>query len=552
MGKPKIWRLLLRALLIVGAAAAIGWAFWQPLQKEERSHEHYVTMVFARSVQTELLEEMQSDLLELEQLARQWGLEKKLSGSEWNTRAKLFIAHHPGHVALQWLDPNYRVRFLITDPESKAYRNTLAVIEMPLKRSLEDLALRREQNASLTPRFRLWNGSIGRRVIVPIYRSKQFLGFLITVINEEDTIRGVLTGHVGLGYAITVLEDNDEIYRTPGSNPANERKWAQDVELRLPGALWRVRVWPETELLQRMQSKLPLLLLIMGTVIGLLLFVSIDLARSVYSKTRKLRRARSELEQRVQERTQELGSKNEELRQEINERQLAERSLQDLSGRLLSLRDEEQRKIARELHDSTVQTLGAAAIDLDKARRLTPNGDSLKVQTLLARSSDLVERAISELRTLSYLLHPPILDDLGLEGVLPWYTAGFSSRSGIEVKLHVQPLGRLSADIELTIFRILQEGLANIHRHSGSPTAEITVGRDADRVTLQIVDHGSGIRPSVLEDVRTAVSVVGVGTAGMRERVRQMGGSLQIDSGRDGTSITASLPISTTTQALPS
>ncbi len=533
--------------MIVCSAAALGLAFWRPLQKEEISHEHYVATIFARSVQTELLEEIQSDMLEQVQLARQWGLDEKLSGSQWDAQAKLFIAHHPGHLAMLWVDPSYRVRFLFRVPKSDAYRNTLAAIEAPVRGVLEDLALRREQNAILAPAFRLRNGNIGRRVIVPIYRSRTILGFLVTVIDEGEVIDSILAGHVGLGYAITVLEDNDEIYRTPGSNPENEKSWAQDVELGLPGARWRVRVWPEAKLSQTMHSKLPLLLLIMGTVIGLLLFVSVDLARSVYSKTRKLRRSRSELELRVQERTQQLISANAELRQEINERQLVEKSLQDLSGRLLSLRDEEQRRIARELHDSTVQTLGAAAIDLDKARRLSPNGDTAKAQALLARSSDLVERAISELRTLSYLLHPPILDDLGLEGVLPWYTAGFSSRSGIAVRLHVQPLGRLSAQIELTVFRILQEGLANIHRHSGSSTAEITIGRDADRVTVKIVDHGSGIRPLVLEKVQTEGNIVGVGTAGMRERLRQIGGSLQIDSDKGGTSILATIPINTLT-----
>jgi signal transduction histidine kinase len=386
---------------------------------------------------------------------------------------------------------------------------------------------------------------MGRHVLVPIYRSKQFLGFLVTVLDESEVIDSVLAGHVGLGYGIAVLEDHDEIYRTPGSNPENEKSWAQEVELRVSGASWQVRVWPEAEVLRRMHSKLPMLLPVMGTVIALLLFVSVDLARSVYSKTRGLRLARSELELRVEERTEQLSSKNEELKQEISDRQLAEKSLQDLSGRLLSLRDEEQRRIARELHDSTVQTLGAVAIDLEKAQQVELNHDGLKVQMLVARSSGLVEQAISELRTLSYLLHPPILDDLGLEGVLPWYTAGFGSRSGIAVKLNVQALGRLSTEIELTVFRILQEGLANIHRHSGSSTAEVTVSRESDRLTLQIVDQGSGIHPSVLKNVRNAGIVVGVGTAGMRERVRQIGGSLEIVSDKYGTSILATIPINT-------
>ena len=159
------------------------------------------------------------------------------------------------------------------------------------------------------------------------------------------------------------------------------------------------------------------------------------------------------------------------------------------------------------------------AIDLQKVQQLVPNGDILKAQELLAQSTELIEQATAEVRTVSYLLHPPILDEFGLEGVLPWYAAGFSSRSGIQVNVDVQPdLGRFPHELELTLFRIVQEALTNIHRHSGSPTADITVFRDAHRVTLQITDHGRGIPPGTLEPAGNARAIVGVGIAGMRER----------------------------------
>jgi signal transduction histidine kinase len=249
------------------------------------------------------------------------------------------------------------------------------------------------------------------------------------------------------------------------------------------------------------------------------------------------------LDLRVRGRTAELQSTNKKLEAEIRERQQTEESLRELSGRILQLQDEEQRRIGRELHDSTVQTLSALAIDLERAQQLIPGGRS-EVRRLLGESAELVERATSEVRTISYLLHPPILDDLGLEDAIQWYAAGFSRRSGIEVNVDLQQdLGRFPRELELTLFRIVQEALTNIHRHSGSPTAQITLSKDAGRVTLQMTDHGSGMRPETLDAIRKARAIVGVGIAGMRERVRQLGGQFEIGGDSNGTLIRVVLPI---------
>jgi signal transduction histidine kinase len=250
------------------------------------------------------------------------------------------------------------------------------------------------------------------------------------------------------------------------------------------------------------------------------------------------------LELRVLERTAELQSTNKELEAEIHERRQAEQSLQELTGHLLRLRDEEQRRIARDLHDSTAQILGSLAINLERVQQLVPGGEISELRKLLAQSTDLVERATTEVRTLSYLLHPPLLDDLGLEGALPWYAAGFSSRCGIHVNVAVQPhLGRFSNETELALFRVVQEALTNIHRHSGSPTADITLFKDASRVTLRVTDHGRGMPPGTLGKEGDAKAFIGVGIAGMQERIRQLEGLLKIESGDSGTRITVMLPI---------
>jgi signal transduction histidine kinase len=278
-------------------------------------------------------------------------------------------------------------------------------------------------------------------------------------------------------------------------------------------------------------------------VIGLLLFTTIDFARTSYIRSRELLKARDELESRVKDRTAELQHANHELVALVDERKRAEKSLQDLNGRLLRLRDDERRNIARELHDQGVQTMGAVALNLEKLQQLVPE-TSPKARKLIADSSELVDEATNELRTMSYLLHPPLLDDLGLEGALPWYVDGFSRRSGIKVKLSVQEnLGRLPSEVELTLYRIVQEGLTNILRYSGSTTGEITVFHDNERVTLTILDHGRGFPPEVLEPHGKNGAAVGVGIPGMRERVRQLGGELQLESGDHSALIRTILPL---------
>ena len=245
------------------------------------------------------------------------------------------------------------------------------------------------------------------------------------------------------------------------------------------------------------------------------------------------------LEEHVRERTRELVTTNTQLVQEAVDRQRAEAALQVLSGQLLQLQDQERRHIARELHDVTAQNLSAITLNLARVETLLAGADKRTLQ-VINDSVQLAEECLREIRTLSYVLHPPMLDEYGLPRALEWYLEGFRKRSDIQVELIVAPaVGRLPADTETALFRIVQESLTNIRRHSGSQSAAIQLTRDQAVVTLLIKDDGHGFREPLATGEPPSLINFGVGLAGMRERLRQLGGQLHIESSPSGTTVRA-------------
>jgi signal transduction histidine kinase len=229
------------------------------------------------------------------------------------------------------------------------------------------------------------------------------------------------------------------------------------------------------------------------------------------------------------------------LNRELKTRQQAEAALQHLNARLLEMQDAERRKISRELHDSIGQYLAGAKMNLAMAT------NSLPPNALLTECVTILDKAIAETRTISHLLHPPLLDEIGFASAATWYVEGFSERSGIPVVLSLpENLGRLPGAAELALFRVLQESLTNIHRHSRSRNAEIMVSLLPSRIILRIRDHGRGMTGDVLERFQTNRGYVGVGLAGMRERVRELGGHMEVQSDLTGSLIVATLPIGET------
>lgn len=243
---------------------------------------------------------------------------------------------------------------------------------------------------------------------------------------------------------------------------------------------------------------------------------------------------------------------NEQLEKEIAERtaleaklRRSEHSLRELSGRLLRMQDEERRRLGRELHDSVGQYLAALKMGLDFMQSETESqGEAGTVGNRLQECLELVEQSIREVRTISYLLYPPMLEEMGLKTAIPWYLDGFTKRSGIQTTFEIpDDFGRLPRDLELAVFRVLQEGLTNVHRHSGTATAHVRLTAQDGTLILEISDQGKGIPADVLESTRDAVGTLGVGLRGMNERMRQLGGKIDLVSSATGTTIRATVPV---------
>ena len=255
-----------------------------------------------------------------------------------------------------------------------------------------------------------------------------------------------------------------------------------------------------------------------------------------------LRRAHDELEQRVIERTAELLQALARLESEVSVREQAEAHLRNLSLRLMTLQDEERRRIARDLHDTAGQTLAAIKMSIALIRGQRNNASA--IEPLIDDLDALADEALQEVRTTSYLLHPPLLDEAGIVSAIRWFVEGFSRRSGIEVHCEVpDKMERPPRACELVLFRVLQESLTNVHRHSQATSASVRLWRSSGELHLEIADNGKGLPEEHLRKLDGTNNKSGVGISGMRERVRELGGKLEVVPLQPGTAIRVSLPI---------
>jgi len=222
---------------------------------------------------------------------------------------------------------------------------------------------------------------------------------------------------------------------------------------------------------------------------------------------------------------------------------ITETSLRQLSARLLQLQDEERRRIARDLHDITGQKIAVLSMSLDRLARLTEQRKP-EAKESIKESREIVSQIGEEIRTLSYILHPPLLDECGLASAVHWYAEGFQKRSSIKLEVEVDAdLPRLPADAETTLFRVVQESLTNVHRYSGSSSAKIRISKSSGEVLLEVIDYGHGIKSGTARAKLDGPAPLGVGIPGMRERLHQLGGELSVDFGTSGTRVAATLPI---------
>ena len=241
----------------------------------------------------------------------------------------------------------------------------------------------------------------------------------------------------------------------------------------------------------------------------------------------------------------QLRDANEQLATMAEEASTREGKYRRLSSRLLTLQDEERRRLALDLHDPIGQRLAALAMNLDVIEQTSKALDSRSHQAL-AESRSLVDQCAREVRTFAYLLHPPLLDEVGLSSAVRWYAEGFANRSGIHVAMDLGEIGRLPAPVETALFRVVQEALTNVHRHASTTTASIRLTATVDAVALEIHDEGHGLRDPVTHG--TLRETLGVGIQGMRERVRQLGGTFDIEFSETGTTVRVRVPMDRATR----
>jgi signal transduction histidine kinase len=248
-------------------------------------------------------------------------------------------------------------------------------------------------------------------------------------------------------------------------------------------------------------------------------------------------RARAEVDALMRQ----LRAANEQLATMAEEATEGEEKYRRLSGRLLTLQDEERRRLALDLHDTTGQGLAALTMNLDVVGRATKVLDA-RSRRALAESRSLADQCAREVRTLAYLLHPPLLDEVGLLSTVRWYAEGVAKRTGIHVSMDLGEIGRLPGPVETALFRVVQEALTNIHRHASTTTASIRLTATVHMVALDIHDEGHGLRDPVTHD-SAPPETLGVGIQGMRERVRQLNGTFDVEFTGTGTTVRVRVPI---------
>lgn len=254
-----------------------------------------------------------------------------------------------------------------------------------------------------------------------------------------------------------------------------------------------------------------------------------------------LRLSQVDLERQVQERTGELEASLSAFRAKVDVHRETEEKLRKLSLSVLRIQDEERRRVARDLHDTVGQTLTALKMALSQLENEAASHP--QTSDFLVDLNGLADQALQEIRATSYLLHPPLLDESGFAAAASWYVDGFNKRSPIQVRLQFPEGVRLPSSVEIVLFRVLQESLTNITKHAGTATVEVVLQVNHEVMSLSVKDHGKGISAERLARMNGSGSDVGVGIAGMRERLKELGGQLAIESDSTGTLLRASVPM---------
>jgi signal transduction histidine kinase len=363
-------------------------------------------------------------------------------------------------------------------------------------------------------------------------------GIPVAVVSNAEALARCVNN--GAGAAIVAEEAlTDQTIELLGSSVAAQPAWSDFPIIVLTGGGAST---PSTEMLVRSRAPMGNITLIERPLRPATLISCVRTA--IRSRLRQYE-IRDHLEER-QHAEEELRRAHDELESLVEKRTMA---LRKLSARLMRVQDEERRRIARDLHDGLGQWLAAAEINIDMAL----NREEGKGVPILQETRKLIDHAISSIRTMSYLLHPPLLDEAGFDAAARWFVEGLVKRTGIRIKVdfshpenECRPAAkgaRMPDAVELALFRALQEGLTNVHRHSSSSNALVRFQRLPDRAVLEIQDFGRGMPPQIVDRFQRTGTGSGVGLAGIRERIKELGGDFTIQSSSEGTSLHAMVPL---------
>jgi signal transduction histidine kinase len=505
--------------IVASFGAAVTLLIWQAMLHHEHTQITGTVKLATYSVQADMISDIDVRIRGLIQIAKLWEIWKKPSQNEFRQHSTLFIGHHPGCLAIGWVGLDYKVRWIVPVDGDDAIRDSFSHFDEGQRKWLRQTL--ESRSTAVAPSFPAPHDQRYLPIWVPVSAHNHPEGFILGIFQARTLINDITADYSDWGYEIQVFEGTNQLYQLLGTVPLNE--WYQEATVELPGADWRVRLWPSEKALP---SSYPLsrTLLMGGLSVSALLTLAILLAQRAALSATNLELA------------------NRELTKENEDRRRAEDSLRDLSARVLQLQDEERRHIARELHDSTAQSLFGLTIKLRLIAE-SESPDDPECVRQLSEGRQLADQCLSEMRTMSYLLHPPSLDDLGLVPALRSLAKGFTERSGILVDMQLpSDLNRLHEEAETALFRIVQESLSNIHRHSGSRVARIELEKEDKSLVLRISDRGRGIATGVLQQT-VDPTLIGVGIAGMRARLSQLGGKLQVKSSSQGTTVVATLPL---------
>lgn len=504
---------------LIALVAALGTVvLYCALKAQERAQFERVVRLATDSIQADIASDMQIRIQGLVRIAKLWQLQSKFRKDEFELYASLYENHDPGCTGVAWVNRSFQLMSVVPlDGDSELRELYLANEDQ--RRELQKALTSR---GAIVTRSAQHQGSRFLFIWVPGYAGDEFQGFIVGVFRVEPLLNDVLSDHAELGYSVAISDGDKPIYILHPESWDQEKQWGQTASVPLPGVNWGVRVWPDATLMPKTQS-LSTVVLVGGLLMAGLLALAARLAQKAQSAAGTTAEANARLEK------------------EVAERRRAEESLHTLSARLLKVQDEERHHIAHELHEGTAQKLYGLSMNLRLISEWAPPQHP-QAQKKFTESLKLADECVREMRTLSYLLHPPSLDMLGFVDACQTLAQGFMERSGIEVELDLPArLGRLPQDWEVALFRIVQESLSNIHRHSGSKTACIRLSNHEGLLALEVSDNGRGFDQGTLDRASDRANF-GVGIAGMRERLRQLGGQLHIESSASGTSITATLP----------